>query len=189
MVNIELRHNYRDFDADHLNFLSAIRMNASFPYVSPFAALPGMPRITVYDTGLNDNNGYLTAYVFLCEFREWIHKNTSGVVIIRLDENDIINYNDKTDFLTRLTEPLGTLFVNWSNIQKNDFLPVLLSLKKVFPRKIHFIHFSFGTAKKRVSLSWHLTKRGKQILTGAMHNPQNREQLKRLKTLMDSAEE
>ena len=185
-VNIEFRYNYRDFEADKLNFLSAIRMNASFPYVSPFAALPGSPRITVFDAGLNDNFGYLTAYVFITEFSDWIDQNTSGVILIRLNENDIVNYNDKIDFLTRLTEPLGTLFVNWSNIQKNDLLPMLFSLNKILPGKVHFIHFSFGTAQKRISLSWHLTKREVQILTNAINNPQNQRELKRLKALMAS---
>ncbi len=56
-----------------------------------------------------------------------------------------------------------------------------------FFRLVHFfIHFSFGTAQKRISLSWHLTKREVQILTNAIDNPQNQKELKRLKALMAS---
>lgn len=184
LQNIEFRYKYRKFGADSLRFLSAIRMNASFPYVSPIIALPGHPRLTLFDAGLNDNYGFLTAYAFVMEFRNWILQHTDGIVFIRIDENDYITYQQRTTFNDRILKPLGVLFTDWISIQENNYLPVVASLKKVLNGKFNFISFRFGSVSKRVSLSWHLTKREKHILKQAIYFPQNQRQLKRLNQLL-----
>ena len=183
--NVEFRHNYHAFGADSLRFLTAIRMNASFPYVSPIVALPGKPRLTLFDAGLNDNYGFLTAYAFILEFKKWILQHTDGVVIIRVDENDYISYGKETDLTSRLTKPLGVLFTDWLTIQENNYLPVVASLKKVFNGKFDFISLRFGSANKRVSLSWHLTKNEKQILKQAIYLPRNQQEIQRLNKLLN----
>ncbi len=184
LKNIEFRYNYHAFGADSLRFLSAIRMNASFPYVSPIAALPGKPRISVFDAGLNDDYGYLTAYDFAMEFKDWILQNTGGLIIINIDENDYPFYGKKIDFTSHLLRPLGTLFSDWLSIQENNYLPVIASLKKVLNGKFYFISFRFGSKDKRVSLSWHLTKRDKQILKQAIYLPKNQQEIQRLNKLL-----
>ncbi len=184
LQNIEFRYNYRNFGADSLRFLSAIRMNASFPYVSPLVALPGKPRLTLFDAGLNDNYGFLTAYAFVMEFRKWIMQHTGGVILIRVDENDYITYHRKMTLNDRVLKPLGVLFSDWETIQENNYLPVIASLKKVLHGKFNLIGLRFGSVDKRVSLSWHLTKREKQILKQAIYSPKNQHGLQRLKRLL-----
>jgi hypothetical protein len=184
LQNIEFRYTYRNFGADSLRFLTAIRMNASFPYVSPIVALPGKPRLTLFDAGLNDNYGFLTAYAFVMEFKKWILQHTGGIIIIRVDENDYITYHRKMTINDRLLKPLGVLFSDWGTIQENNYLPVIASLKKVLNDKFHFISFRFGSVNKRVSLSWHLTKSEKHILKQAIYSRQNRRQLQQLNQLL-----
>lgn len=184
LKNVEFRYNYHAFGADSLRFLSAIRMNASFPYVSPIVALPGKPRLTLFDAGLNDDYGYLTAYAFVMEFRNWILQHTGGLIIINIDENDYISYGKAARFPSRILKPLGVLFTDWLSIQENNYLPVVASLKKVLNGKFDFISFRFGSVNKRVSLSWHLTKRDKQILKQAIYLPQNQKELQRLRQLL-----
>jgi hypothetical protein len=182
--DVEFRHNYHAFGADSLRFLTAIRMNASFPYVSPIVALPGKPRLTLFDAGLNDNYGYLTAYAFVLEFKTWILQHTGGLVIIRVDENDYISYGKETDFTSHILKPLGVLFTDWLSIQENNYLPVIASLKKVLNGKFYFVSLRFGSVNKRVSLSWHLTKSEKQILRQAIYLPKNQQELQRLNRLL-----
>ncbi len=184
LKNIEFRYNYRAFGADSLRFLTAIRMNASFPYVSPVVALPGKPRISLFDAGLNDNYGFLTAYAFVLEFRRWIMQHTDGVVLVRIDENDYPFYGQKVNFTDHLLRPLGTLFSDWQSIQENNYLSVIASLKKILDGKFYFFSFRFGSVNKRVSLSWHLTLREKNILKQSVYLPENQNQLKRLNNLL-----
>jgi hypothetical protein len=184
LQNIEFRYNYRKFGADSLRFLTAIRMNASFPYVSPIVALPGEPRLSLFDAGLNDNYGFLTAYAFVMEFRKWILQHTSGIILIRIDENDYITYHQQTTFTDRLLQPLGVLFSDWETIQENNYLPVVASLKKILNGNFDLVSFRFGSANKRISLSWHLTRREIRILKQAIHSKENQKELQKLRRLL-----
>ncbi len=179
--NIELRHNYAGFQPDSLRYLTAIRMNATFPYVSPDVELPGTPKIYIIDAGLNDNFGLITAYLFLVEFKDWIEENTSGVILIRLDEKTKTDYHYISSPIKSMLRPLGSVFTDWVNIQEDNYLPVVNSLKKVFPGKFEMMTFAFGGSDKHVPLSWHLTKYDKQVLFNSMKSVENLNNIDELK--------
>ncbi len=67
-------------DPMNLRLLTALRMNATFPYVLPNVWLPSKPVIDALDAGLRDNYGQETASRFLLVMRDWIQANTSKVV-------------------------------------------------------------------------------------------------------------
>jgi hypothetical protein len=66
---------------------TAVRANASFPYVSPVAALPTNPPRHVVDAGYYDNYGVDLAAWWIYYYSEWIQKNTSGVVVIQIRDS------------------------------------------------------------------------------------------------------
>jgi hypothetical protein len=68
--------------ADSLRFLTALRMNATYPYILPNVHLPSSPGIEVMDAGALDNYGLFTAIRFVQVFRDWIETHTSGVVLV-----------------------------------------------------------------------------------------------------------
>src|SRR5204862_785253 len=68
----------------NLRLLTALRMNATFPVVLPNVWLPSNPVIDVMDAGFRDNYGQETSTRFLQIFRDWIEKNTSGVVVVQI---------------------------------------------------------------------------------------------------------
>jgi len=179
--NIEFSRIYKKFGADSLRFTTAIRMSASFPYVSPQVTLPGKPNLTVIDAGFNDNNGFLDTYHFIMHFKKWILKNTSGVIIIRLDQNENVDYNFRLNFVDRILSPFSSIFRDWFYIQENNYYPVLQSLNKTLKGKLDIIHFGIYAADKNVSLSWHLTRQEKQIIESSIYSPYNQKEFKRLK--------
>src|SRR6185369_7564937 len=63
-------------DPMNLRMLTALRMNATFPYVLPNVWLPSQPVIDVMDAGLRDNSGVETTVRFLNVFKKWIIENT-----------------------------------------------------------------------------------------------------------------
>jgi hypothetical protein len=76
---------YRLFpDANEFKLSTAVRMNASFPYVSPAAALPTKPVRRVVDAGYYDNFGIDVAASWIYENREWISTNTSGALLVQI---------------------------------------------------------------------------------------------------------
>lgn len=65
---------------------TAVRMSASFPYISPVAELPTKPPLRIVDAGYYDNYGIslLTSWLQDPEIREWVSANTSGVIILEI---------------------------------------------------------------------------------------------------------
>ena len=185
--NIEFRYHYRNFGSDSLRFLSAIRMSASFPYVSPQIELPGTPTLTVFDAGINDDFGYLTAYNFIIFFQKWIKDNTDGVIIISLDENSDYNeyYYNKPSIISNILKPAKSVISNLSAIQKTNYLQLLYSLNKVIPGKFYFVQLNLGSPNKKISLSWHLTKHEKQIILKSIHSGANEKEISRLINLLE----
>ena len=73
--------------AEHLRFLSALRMSATFPYITPNITLPSQPPLEIMDAGISDNFGVDDATRFLYSFKDWIAENTSGVVILSIRDS------------------------------------------------------------------------------------------------------
>ncbi|MEK7254857.1 MAG: patatin-like phospholipase family protein, partial [Bacteroidota bacterium] len=68
--------------AQNLRFTTALRMNATYPYILPNVYLPSEPPIEVLDAGFRDNFGLKTATRFIHVFKDWIKENTGGVVLV-----------------------------------------------------------------------------------------------------------
>jgi hypothetical protein len=63
---------------------TAVRLSASFPYVSPVAALPTSPPRHAVDAGYYDNYGVNLAAWWIYHNAAWLQENTSGVVVIQV---------------------------------------------------------------------------------------------------------
>ena len=70
--------------ATGLRLSTAIRMSATFPYVSPAVYLPTQPPRRVVDAGYFDNYGVHLAATWIRENRKWLVLNTSGVLMIQI---------------------------------------------------------------------------------------------------------
>ena len=65
---------------------TAVRMSATFPFLSPAVALPTIPRRRVVDAGYFDNYGVSLAASFLFSKKNgaWLRDNVSKVVILQI---------------------------------------------------------------------------------------------------------
>jgi hypothetical protein len=64
------------------------RMNASFPYISPDAELATSPPRRVVDAAYYDAYGVNLAALWIHFYREWLTKNTSGVLLIQIRDQE-----------------------------------------------------------------------------------------------------
>ncbi len=69
---------------DTFKLRTAVRMNASFPYISPAVSLPIEPPRRVVDAGYFDDYGVDLAATWAYLNREWIAENTSGLGLIQI---------------------------------------------------------------------------------------------------------
>jgi hypothetical protein len=169
---------FKNQNGNHLNQLTALRMNASFPYVLPTVALPTQPTIDVMDAGVRDNFGQDIATRFLLKFKDWLDQNVKQVVIVGIRDRPEGNWDmpfDANDMSSILTKPVAQMQYNLFKIQDYNQIEQLNTVKKVFNVPIQKISFCYVPSKKDggAALSFHLTQREKKLIAQSLWNEQN----------------
>jgi hypothetical protein len=185
--DIEFSRLFADQGADNLFFSSALRMNATFPYIFPMTSLPSEPPMEIIDAGIRDNFGMKTTMRYLHTFRNWINTNTSGVIIIQV--RDLPKNIDLSDgqpgAFNQLTAPVGSIYGNMTKTHDYNNEQMLEYMKGVFTQPVDLITFELQQTKEdHVSLSWHLTEAEKRHIRKATSNTYFKEELERLRLLL-----
>jgi hypothetical protein len=165
-------------DPMNLRMLTALRMNATFPYVLPNVWLPSQPVIDVMDAGLRDNYGPETTLRFINVFREWIDKNTSGVVVIQIRDRKIGGWENpyQSDDISELvTKPMLLLQYNWYKMQEYNQDYMFSLSEQLMDKKFYKLTFQYLAKKEdaKAALNFHLTQREKMDIMGALDNESN----------------
>ena len=181
--SFEFRNLYKQFDADSLSFLSALRMNATFPYISPIVTLPGTPSYKVADAAFIDNYGLSTSLKYLTTFKTWIKENTSGVIFIQLTEEEV-DFEQNYSIIDELIEPFTSSINNIFNIQLYNNEKIVDATKDIFGNDIHFINLTLERSELPISLNWHLTLKEKQMIYNSIKSKQNQKSIARIKDLI-----
>lgn len=185
--NVEFTRLFKHQDAMNLKFTSAIRMNATFPYIMPSVALPTNPQIEVMDAGVRDNYGALTTFKYLYTFKDWINENTSGVIVIQIrdkEKNRKIDDNPLRSITETFSTPLGSFYSNLFAMQDYNFDGMVQYLSNDIEQQIHILDFELENKNNRISLSWHLTPKEKNVILSTMNTKNNQKSLARLKDLL-----
>ena len=179
---VDFRFLLKEQHADSLRFVTALRMNATFPYITPNVSLPTNPAIQVADAGVSDNFGISDALTFLYVFRDWIRENTSKVILVSIRDSakeEPINSLQAESLSDKLFSPLQGVYSNWGQVQtvKNEKNYGLL--KSVYNDHLQRVEFEYSstTEEKRASLSWRLMKAERDDVIGAIHSEFNQRSL------------
>ncbi|RMG30749.1 MAG: hypothetical protein D6730_02175 [Bacteroidetes bacterium] len=164
--------------ADSLWMTTALRMNATFPYILPIIQLPSSPPMAVMDAGAMDNYGTQTAIKYLFEFKEWFAENTESVIFIQIRDNDRedpITDLSAQDYFSQMMSPLGGGYysITESRDLANEYL--LRFAKEWYPGQMEVITFEYPreTSSEPASLSFHLTQREKRNIYNSLNTPNN----------------
>ncbi len=207
---VELRRFFKKQSADSLHFLTALRMSATFPYVTPNVELPSTPGMEVMDAGYIDNFGITDAVRFTYVFRNWINENTSGVAIINIRDSEKeshIRQNIQQSFWGTMFNPIKSLYANWdavhdfnndnsleySNLYLNSnfeifnfqYAPTPEISDQLQNETVHDADLEKEYDEARASLSWHLTRKEKEGIKSTIHNKNNTQTLNRLKDYLE----
>ncbi|MBX2930860.1 MAG: hypothetical protein KF781_02805 [Chitinophagaceae bacterium] len=173
-------------NSTQIGMLSALRMNATFPYVLPNVWLPTNPVIDVMDAGLRDNFGQENTLRFIESFKEWLQANTSKIVIIQIRDRNIKDWDtieSNKSLISIFTKPAFLLQYNWFRLQDYYQDAQLDYLNESYGNNIDVIRFQYvpSAKNKAASLSFHLTAAEKKEIALALNNEINIEELNKLK--------
>lgn len=176
--NIEYLKFFEKTNPEEINFTTVLRMSATFPYIMPMISMPTTPNMFIMDAGIRDNYGYKVTAQYLVALQDWIIKNTSGVVVLRIRDNikDLMD-DDSYDvgFYRRFILPFGNMYGNFLKMQdynQDELFSVMIPAMD-FP--IDVVTFNLREqAENKISLSWHLTKKEKEKVRTAIHSENNK---------------
>jgi hypothetical protein len=172
--------------ADSLRFLTALRMNATYPYILPNVHLPSSPGIEVMDAGALDNYGLFTAIRFVQVFRDWIETHTSGVVLVQIntsERKEEISASNNVGVIESLFNPVGIAgkVFTLQEFQYDNSLGFMYNLLgKDRLEVIRFIYRPRDRKKLKAAISFHITQLEKDDVLNAMWLPENRKSLEAL---------
>ncbi|CAN5515735.1 hypothetical protein BH23BAC1_BH23BAC1_28710 [soil metagenome] len=208
---IDFQSFFEEQGAEDLRFLTALRMSATFPYITPNISLPSTPRMKMMDSGISDNFGVADAVRFLYVFKDWISENTSGVIFVSIrdsQKNIEIEKTVRQSLFEKFFIPIRSLYKNFDNIQdiqndnqiefarewfNGDFKRIDIQYMSKILDKSHknsdpITEESLLVEKEieRASLSWRLTAREKENIKSNIYLPDNQKSLMELKKLLEN---
>lgn len=186
--NVDIRSLLPHQNIDAMRFSTVLRASATFPFVMPMITLPTTPSTQLMDAGIRDNYGTKTTMLFLNSLEEWIEKNTSGVLIVKIRDTRKL-YEDEifkdVSFLDKLTLPFGNMYKNFPRVQSyNQEELEQLSMKSLgFPVKTVELNL-MQVKNDRISLSWHLTAAEKLKIEAALESTSNQKAFEQITELL-----
>lgn len=206
---IEFQRFFQEQGASQLRFLSALRMSATFPYITPNVKLPSEPAMEIMDAGLSDNFGITDAVRFLYVFREWISQHTSGVIFLSIRDSQKDQPIEKTvqpSLFQKIFTPVGSLYANWEHLQDITNENSIEYAHTWFKGPIHRVDMEYIPRSKPLaltpektilvvdsitlnktqgaSLSWHLTEFEKTDIMNAIFEERNQRAIRKLDNLL-----
>jgi hypothetical protein len=199
---IDFQRIFKNHGAQELRFLSALRMCATFPYITPNTALPTEPAIFIMDAGISDNFGLNDAARFLYAYKDWIAENTSGVIFLSIRDSPklgTITPREGQTIIDAFTQPISSVYNNFEHFQDISSDMLIGYSKSWFKNNIYRVDLQYEAEdyvpilqkmdsirkhNARASLSWRLTTREKQGVIDNISSQKNQQAIRKLQELL-----
>ncbi len=199
---VDFQRLFSEHQGSNLRFLSALRMSATFPYITPNTTLPTQPPIQIMDAGISDNFGLSDAVRFVYAYKDWIAENTDGIVFVSIRDSPklaVITPKTQQTIMDNITQPISSVYNNFENFQDITSDLLIGHAKSWFKGNIDRVDIQYQAESyvpilqkmdsirqnsARASLSWRLTKREKYGIIDNMNSEMNQQQLQKLKRLL-----
>ncbi|OFY70710.1 MAG: hypothetical protein A3G23_08325 [Bacteroidetes bacterium RIFCSPLOWO2_12_FULL_37_12] len=190
---VEFSRMFANQNPENLYFTTALRMNATFPYILPNVRMNSTPVLEVIDAGATDNYGTETSLKFLYVFRDWIKDHTSGVIFLQIRDSKQQKEIEKSAAMTvleKITNPIGGYYHSITSAKDFKDDEALEFAHTWFGGKLEIVQFQYipETEALTASLSWHLTRREKKNIIESIHHPENQNAIRLLGKLLNSSE-
>jgi energy-coupling factor transporter transmembrane protein EcfT len=175
---IEWKQLFKDYQPDSLLMTSAIRMNATFPYILPNVELPTVPSIEVMDAGVTDNFGITTASTYLIRFLQHFKNEFHQIIILQIRDTKQEEKIEKVEKNSIITDFLSVLADSYNSISNNgDYMNDMLleHAKYIFGNQLQVYELQYipSNEYRSASLSFHLTEQEKFDILNALKATEN----------------
>jgi hypothetical protein len=176
-------------DSEKLRYLTALRANATFPYILPNVYLPTTPEIEIMDAGFRDNFGLKSAVRFIHVFNDWILENTSGVVLVQVtgfDRDTEIQPSNNVGIFSSILSPLGIAgqVIDLQFYENDNNVGLIYDILGKDNFDIVYLTYRPSGENFEAPISFHLTERGRNDILDAIYQPRNQAAIEKIKRLL-----
>lgn len=173
----------------NLRLTTALRMNATFPYILPVVKLPSQPQMNIMDAGLRDNFGVEVASRFLFVHRKWIKEHVGNVIFLEVRdtrEHEVFPPTEQRSVGSMLMDPLTIIEQKWEPFQSYAHSYIREMFPELMPQ-VKFVTMTYipHEADKSAALNFHITQKEKTDLYNAVYHPQNQAATRRFLQLIE----
>ncbi len=143
---------------------TAVRMNASFPLLSPAVSLPTSPPRTPIDAGYYDDYGVNIAASWIYEHRDWLSRHTANVLLIQI--RDTVSEYQRRQIADTAEEKARS----WSPLDLFDIPALATPLSGLFSATSASMSFRNDEQIEVIS-DWLNTGQGAKFHTVVFENP------------------
>jgi hypothetical protein len=192
---------------ERLRVATAVRMNATFPYITPAVEVPGIAHSATVDAGFYDFYGMQSLAGLLAdpEVMNWVLAKSSGVIVVRVDalhapagSSDWLRERiDKAARSTTMPFTAAISSLEKSARLRNDLL--LQQLNRVYSEAaclpssgtcrddwVSVVDFENRAAEDNVGISWYTSMKGLQAMQAEIQSSHNQSATAELTALWQS---
>lgn len=187
---VEYMRFFDDRGASNIDLSTALRLNATYPYILPTTSLPTSPEMKIMDAGLRENHGFGMSTRMVNVFRKWIEQNTAGVIFVQIRSDvklkKMDEIHDQTSLFKETFLPFGNIYSNFLTQQDYNNDQSVAALANSLKVPVHVLPFIYipSVENKEASMSYHLTESEKIDIVRAYSNPGNQNMEALLKKLL-----
>jgi len=180
---------FKNQDSENLRYLTALRANATFPYILPNVYLPTNPQIEIMDAGFRDNFGLKSAVRFIHVFNDWILENTSGVVLVQVtgfDRDNEVKPSNNVGIFSSILSPLGIAgqVIDLQFYENDNNVGLIYDVLGKENFDIVYLTYRPSGENFEAPISFHLTERGRNDILDAIYQPRNQAAIEKIKRLL-----
>ena len=169
----------------NVRLTTALRINATFPYILPAVRMPSQPRMNLMDAGLRDNFGAETAMRYIQSIRPWAERNGRRIIYLQIRdtrEHEVFPPTDQATLGAMITDPLTVIQHKWEPFQSytHNYLRDAAQPTGDTAFSVVTLQYVPRIEKQTATLNFHLSQREKEDLAASIFHPQNRAATARL---------
>lgn len=169
---------FREKEPYQLRLSTALRMNASFPYILPVIKLPSEPQINLMDIGLRDNFGVETVSRYLHHMDSFFRATGQEVLVLEIRdtrEHEVFPSTPMDGLWDMLFDPLFVIQNKWEPFQSYTQSYIKDLLLSSPSSSVRYFSFSYipEHKEKAAALNFHLSTREKEDLLQSWEHPLN----------------
>jgi hypothetical protein len=186
---LDLMNYFKEQNPGDMKIVSAVRMNATFPYILPVVKMPSIPEINIMDAGMRDNFGLEVISRYLSAQKEWFKKHANKIIVLQIRDTKDYEIHEpavQNNFGDMVADPAFVIQDKWEMFQSYNQGYLKEQMNCLINDQLNFLKFQYYPIEQdqTAELNFHLSQKEKEDIYHSTSHEANVEATKVLLNLL-----